>query len=330
MWGAAVMAVTGPEFAAAHVDGIFGANSYEKAHELAQDLKRGLPDANMLYFMASGIDIADDLCIQAIEEVFGPDIPIFGATTSDNMRGLVSYQIFGEAAYEHSAWLVGFADPSLEVISRANHGFVAYGTPLVVTRAEGNRIIELNHRPAWKAYTERLHLDQSATCGETIPVGALAEKLPDALAEAYGSPHILRVVTRTDPDGSMHYATTVAEGTQLWLTLRDEEKIFGDLDRMVEWMRDASANRVPVAVFHADCLARGRHLFNRILKEELVSRMQLPFAAGGEIPPWLGMYGFGEFATLAGRNTYHNYTTALYAIFRKEEQAFSQSTRAIQ
>ncbi len=32
---------------------------------------------------------------------------------------------------------------------------------------------------------------------------------------------------------------------------------------------------------------------------------------------WLGMYGFGEFASLAGTNAYHNYTTALYAVFRK-------------
>jgi hypothetical protein len=29
------------------------------------------------------------------------------------------------------------------------------------------------------------------------------------------------------------------------------------------------------------------------------------------------MYGFGEFARLAGRNSYHNYTTALAALYRK-------------
>jgi hypothetical protein len=28
------------------------------------------------------------------------------------------------------------------------------------------------------------------------------------------------------------------------------------------------------------------------------------------------MYGFGEFARLGGRNAYHNYTTALYALYR--------------
>ncbi|MFM8431488.1 MAG: hypothetical protein ACKOA1_01710 [Bacteroidota bacterium] len=31
---------------------------------------------------------------------------------------------------------------------------------------------------------------------------------------------------------------------------------------------------------------------------------------------WLGMYGFGEFARLGGKNEYHNYTSALYVIYR--------------
>ena len=54
----------------------------------------------------------------------------------------------------------------------------------------------------------------------------------------------------------------------------------------------------------------------KIIKEELVSRMQNPFYTNGVCPPWLGMYGFGEFARLGGENTYHNYTTALYVIYR--------------
>jgi len=44
--------------------------------------------------------------------------------------------------------------------------------------------------------------------------------------------------------------------------------------------------------------------------------MQTPFFDNGICPPWLGMYGFGEFARLGGKNTYHNYTTALYVIYR--------------
>ena len=114
----------------------------------------------------------------------------------------------------------------------------------------------------------------------------------------------------------MYYATNCPVGTELWLTTRDEELIFREMDRIVQEMNKRANGKKPVAVFHADCLARGRFLFDRIIKEELVNRMQYPFFTDGECPPWLGMYGFGEFARLGGKNTYHNYTTALYVIYR--------------
>jgi hypothetical protein len=317
----AIMAVKGSEVTAAHVDGISGENSREKARELAIEIKRSLPGVTMVYFMASGIDIANDLCIQALEEVLGPEVTIFGATSSDNMRGVTSYQIFGDRAYEHSAWLVGFADPSLEVVTGASHGFMAVGEPLWVTKAAGNQIIELNGTPAWEEYTARLGLTADADCGQTIPIGALAERLSDEEAEDYGNPHILRVVTSRSGDGTLDYATTIAEGTPLWLTVRDEERIFEDLDRMTAKIASVGGERRPVAVFHADCLARGRHMLDRILKEELISRMQAPFLDGAEVPAWLGMYGFGEFARLLGRNEYHNYTSALYVMYRRDSDS---------
>ncbi len=315
----AVMLIEGRDFAIGHVDEIRGSNSEDKARMLAEAVKRERPDVNMIYFMASGIDIANDACIRGIESVFGPDVTIFGATSSDNMKGIISLQAFDEGVYEHSAWMIGFADPSLSVVTRASHGFVAVGDPLVVTKSSGNKIMEINHRPAWLEYTDRLALPPDSTCGDSIPIGALAEVLSARDAAFYGNPHILRVVTSKDALGGIDYPVTVKEGCELFLTVRDEERIFDDLDRIVAELVSECGDQKVVAVFHADCLARGRHLFNRILKEELVSRMQGPFMQDGEVPSWLGMYGFGEFARLNGRNTFHNYTTAIYVILRKKD-----------
>lgn len=313
----AIMAVRGQDFAVAHVNDINGRNAFDRAVQMAEQLKAQQPGINMINFLASGIDIANDRAIAGFESVFGPEVTIFGATSSDNMRGVASYQMVDDQVYEHGAWAVGFSDPTLRVETQATHGFVAVGEPMTVTKADGTRLIELNDRPAWQEFTARLGLDaQTATCGESIPVGALAEELSPALAAEYGNPHILRVVTKRDDDGTMHYATEIKEGTHLWLTVRDEERIFADMDRMMRQMNERVGGQKPVAVFHADCLARGRFMFNRVMKEELVSRMQFPLSTDGVVPPWLGMYGFGEFARLGGQNTYHNYTTAIYALYR--------------
>lgn len=318
MHDVAIMAVRGAgEIAVAYRDGVYADNAYEGCAELARALRAENPAVNMVYLLASGIDIANDRCIAGIESVLGGEVTIFGATSSDNMKGIASYQMAGGRVFEHGAFAIGFADPSLEVITQASHGFVAVGDPMVVTGSEGNLIRELDGRPAWDEYAARLELPRSATCGDTIPIGALAEALPSDLAAEYGNEHILRVVTRRERDGTMHYATSCPEGTRLWLTVRDEMRIFEDLDRMTGQIVERAGGRDPVAMFHADCLARGRYLLNRVMKDELVGRMQYPFSPGGQVPPWLGMYGFGEFARLGGRNAYHNYTTALYALYRK-------------
>jgi hypothetical protein len=312
----AVMTVCGTEFAIAHSDGIYGYNSYDKCLDVAKNLQSQNKDINMIYFLASGIDIDNDLCIAAIEKVFGPEVTVFGATSSDNMRGVISYQAVNSSVYEHGIFLVGFADPTLEIDTQATHGFVAVGEPMTVTKSDGYKIIELDGKPAWSEYISRLGLPDGSTCGDSIPIGALAEELTPALAAEYGNKHILRVVTRHEND-TILYAVSVKEGTKLWLTKRDEDLIFNEMDRMVNSMTDRNKGKTPVAVFHADCLARGKFLFNRVLKEELVNRMQYPFIQDGKCPPWLGMYGFGEFAKLGGKNTYHNYTTALYVLYRK-------------
>lgn len=311
----ALMAIKGKEFAVAQTDGIYGHNSYEKCLEMAQSLKQQQPGINMLYFLASGIDIANDRCIQAFEEILGVEVTIFGATSSDNMKGFISYQAIDDQVYEHGAYAVGFADSSLTVDTQATHGFVAVGEPLIVTKSTAHIIHEFNGKPAWEEYLNRLGLNSAATCGDTIPIGALGEKLSPELAKEYGNDHILRVVTK-HVGNDMYYATEIKEGTRLWLTKRDEDLIFSEMDRIVGEINKRNEGKKPVAVFHADCLARGRFLFDRIIKEELVNRMQFPFYVNGACPPWLGMYGFGEFARLGGKNEYHNYTTALYVIYR--------------
>jgi len=311
-----LMGISGEGLQIAHVDGLYGSTSFAKGAELGRSLQQAPEPVRMVYLLASGIDIANDQLIAGLESVLGPEVVIFGATSSDQMQGVATFQAVDGQIFQHAAFAVGFWDPTLAVETSATHGFLAVGEPREVTRAEGNRIIELDGQPAWSAYLEWLGLPADASEGDTIPIGALAEALPPELADEYGNPHILRVVTHHTEANAIVYATSCPVGTSLSLTVRDEERIFRDMDRMLADLSSRRPGQVPVAVFHADCLARGRRLFNRVMKDELVHRMQQPFATDSVPPPWFGMYGFGEYARLGGRNAYHNYTTALAVIYR--------------
>ena len=134
----------------------------------------------------------------------------------------------------------------------------------------------------------------------------------------YDNPQILRVPLIVSEDfQSFLWPVRCAEGTKVVLMQRDEQLIFDGVDRMMTRIGKALKGRKPVAVLHADCMARGRLMFNRVLKDEIIAKLQYPIS-GDEGVPWLGVYGYSEYAPLAGRNRFHSYTTSLFSLVRKE------------
>jgi signal transduction histidine kinase len=202
----AVMVVKGElgEWHLAHTDNIRGHNSYDQAVLMASRLKERIPGTNMALLLASGIDIAADRAIEGIESVFGPEIKIFGGTSSDNMRAISSFQFLDDQIYERGAVLIGFADPTLEVEMGVHHGSVPVGMPFKVTRAEANRIYELDGKPAWHVLMDRLGQPPDTHPGPMLPLTGLGQELDPDLYEEYDNKLILRCVVKTEPDGSFY------------------------------------------------------------------------------------------------------------------------------
>ena len=82
------MAVRGApgEIAVAHVDGVVGESSFEKSELLGRQLKAQSPDINMVYFLASGIDIANDRCIAGIESEITTVLVLSGVTSREDLK----------------------------------------------------------------------------------------------------------------------------------------------------------------------------------------------------------------------------------------------------
>lgn len=313
----AIMAIRGNEgdFSVAWNNNLNGVNSFDVASQLADGLKSKHQDINMVMIIASGIDIAADKTIEGIESVLGP-VPIFGGTSSDNMKAISSFQFIDQEILERGIILIGFSDASLSIHTRAHHGNIPIGRPFTVTKSEGNRVLEIDEKPAWPYITTKLGLTESAHPGQMIVIGGLGQMIPQDEQEDYDNPHILRAILSKDENNlSFYLPVDCPKGTNLWLTRRDEDLILGGLDKMIHKLQIDIEGRQLVAIFHTDCAARGKEMFNQSVKEEMVRKMQSSLCRGQEIP-WLGMYGFGEFASLIGRNRFHNYTTSIYALTR--------------
>jgi hypothetical protein len=315
----AIMAIRGPrsEFAVAGRDKITKSDSYDVARGLAEDLKREAAAVSMVFFHPSGLGVFPEDAIRGIESVFGPDVPILGGLSADNLKFAGDFQFVDDRTFEQGAVAVGFADPTIGVVSRANHGYRVVGDPLLVTRSDRNRVLEIDGRRAWDAWAAAIGLPPTASVLE-LAMAPLVRELPPELREEYDSRyiHVLYYGSYGSAGGAIDASSACPAGTRLRLTKRDEKEIFAGTDRMVERIAQSCRGSRIVAVLQADCNARGRMLFNRVLKEEIVSRMQGPLRGDADVP-WLGMYGGGEFVPLGGRNRIHAMTSALYVLTRE-------------
>ncbi len=314
----AVMVVSGRDYAVAHADAIRGANSYEVASRVAADLKAQNPNITMVNILASGIDIAGDQAIAGIESVFGEDTIVFGGTSGDNMRARVCYQFAGDQILERGIVLVGYADPSLRMLTAVHHGSKPIGKPFTVTRSESNQVFELDGAAAWPALMQRLNLPVDTEVSQTLPVAGLGQRIPEQLRNAYGNDHFIHTIFKVSEDRQSFFLPAAClPGTELWLMERDENYMFAGVETMMTELARQLGDQQPVAVFHTDCAARGKFMFNRILKDEIIARMQYPICQGEPVP-WLGSYGFGEFSPVAGVNRFHTQTSSLYVLTRAQ------------
>jgi hypothetical protein len=315
----AIMAIKGPkdEFALAGINTIENLDPYEMGFRIAQDLKSTNPNISMIHFLPSAFGLwPADKAIEGIESVFGTDMPIFGGVSIDNMKGISCFQFFDGQVLERGVVAVGFADPSLKFISHSNHGFgVMEGLSLEMTRCNSSIIYEFNRKPAWNVLTETLGFPVTASYIEALIIAGFAKELPEELQEEYGSKYILFGIMGKNEDNSIIIPNTSEEGMKIWLTKRDEKKMFDGVDQLVQWILESLNGKKPLAVFHADCVMRGRFSLNRILKDEIINRMQVPLCKGEKIP-WLGLYSGGEFAMIGKQNFLHGFSSSLFVIYR--------------
>jgi 2,4-dienoyl-CoA reductase-like NADH-dependent reductase (Old Yellow Enzyme family) len=317
----AIMAIKGPrsEFVVTGTDSSSEKDAFDIGKDLASSLKAVNPAINLILFNPSAHISPSTSLIDGIKSVFGPNIPITGGASFDNMKLISNFQFLNEQIFEKGAIMVGFADPTIELVSMASHGFDILDNPFTVTKSDKIIVHELNGKPAWKAWTERLGMPVTAV-SEVLVFAPLALELPEELHDEYNNKYIISGGGPL-PDGrSIQSLVECPVGTKVYMTRRNEDHIKDGLERMMVQILDRCQGRKPVAVFHADCAARGNLLFNRIMKEEITSQMQFPLSKGENLP-WLGIYGAYEITPLKGISRIHQYTTSLYVIVRRKPVA---------
>jgi hypothetical protein len=269
------------------------------------------PDGNSDFGVAMGN--LDDL-FAGLEENLpgGRFLPLWGggANNSFNMEG-PTYQycddevISGGVSY---AMLSGKAQAGWTI----SHSCIPIGGERMVTRSKGNVIYEIDGKPAVEVLKEYL------------PEQALADdrdwmRYAISLALCFKAPSYMKdeeFVVRGVPavkmaDGSITVQTEVKEGTSIWFSSRDKEKITTGFDRMAAQIKEQLGGEKPKLVFQFECATRGKMMFREQEKLKILEQFR---QSVGPDAPWAGFYTAGEIGPVEEHNLRHLYTSVVLAL----------------
>ena len=204
-----------------------------------------------------------------------PDVQVFGGYSGGHELNSPQYFLFDdEDVLRDSMYVVTYAGAHLHVDMDKLVGWDPLGLPLTVTKAEGNRLIELSGRPASEVYESFLQIDRTqidnALAGYEFP-----------LIATHDGDKNLRSTIHIDEDGALVLHGHVPEETQVHLSYGNPSLI---IELVNNRLRALSAFD-PQVIFLFSCIVRKQFW------GDLVDIEMRPFA---ELASTGGFHTWGE------------------------------------
>jgi hypothetical protein len=239
-------------------------------------------------------------------------LPLWGGGAGNNFNlEEPTYQYCDDEVVSHGvsyALLSGAAQASWAI----SHGMVPIGGERKVTRSQGNVIYEIDGKPAIEVLKEYLPEHALVEDRDWRPYAISLALIFEAPSYMKDEEYVVRGVPAVrKADGSITLQTEVQEGTSIWFSSRDKEKISTRFDQMAGQIKEQLGDQKPKLVFQFECLTRGKMLFREQEKQELLRRFRQ--SVGPDVP-WAGFYTIGEIGSVEEHNDRHLYTSVVLAL----------------
>jgi hypothetical protein len=245
--------------------------------------------------------------IRGAYAVLGAQVPLVGACAGDDFKMTATYQFHRDQVLQGglvAASLVSDAPVGIGV----RHGWTKVGEPVLVTRSGGNRVYELDDRPALDVYLERLGAPHTAHT-DAAAFGDFGILHPLGL-DRRSSEEAVRFVAGADfEERSLTMIAEVPQGRPAWFMRGDVASVQSATDDACASAVEALGGRAPLALVAFDCAARRGVLGDDGIVDE-VSRIAR-HARGG---PVAGFFSYGEIARTTGMPGFHNQTLVVLAL----------------
>ena len=244
------------------------------------------------------------------------NIIIAGGMAADLFAFKETFVIFNNKIYTKGAVGVALNGDELEVYNDYNLGWRAVGPAFTITKAEGNRVYEIDNKPIKEFYAEVL--------GEDVVTNMPASTIEFPLLKEENGVTIARSMLQVLEDESFRYAGFFHEGDKVKFGLGSSQMV----NRYHPEENANIQNRTFQAGFIYSCAAR---------KQFLSLELEKSFAIVDSIAPTAGFFTYGEFYNSTKQAVLLNITTTLLFLFekgtplapREESVQESQSTKKL-
>ena len=265
-----------------------------------------------LIVLADGLTFNFDRFVAGLEGELKLDrlLPIFGGTSADNWELKRTYQYCDDQITSDGVACV-LLSGAARVAWSVNHGCLPIGGERKVTRCDGNVIFEIDGKPVLDVLREYLVGEEIDNWSKAVAHLCFGFKVPQHMKD-YDEYLVRFMPARDTKAGSITISTEVTEGTSIWMTRRDHEKIADGIDRIAAEIKATIGNQRPKMVLQFDCCGRGKVVLRDQQKLELLETLQRNVQPD---VPWLGLYTYGEIGPVAEQNCFHNNTAVVLAVY---------------
>ena len=240
----------------------------------------------------------------------GEGVRLAGGAAGDDLNMKEGFVGLGKTAVADALVVVNiFSKKPLSV--GVQHGHRAMSKALTVTKSEGSRVYEIDHRSPWDVWVE--HTRENASRHGIDPTRLPEDDVGGYLLRyeagiAAGDAFKVRAPLAKNNDGSISFASGVPEGTQIQITESDPERqIESAKQAAIKAMEQGGGQPVAGALVF-DCICR-----NLILGYSFARAVRSISQSLGDVPI-AGFETYGEIAMDAGdMSGFHNTTTVVLA-----------------
>jgi small ligand-binding sensory domain FIST len=293
----------------------FHVSAAEETDAIVLDGLPELDDPTLVLLLVDPFALPVTAVIDHLNEEY-PGIPVVGGIATGGGEPGAQALILGGEVYTEGAVGIGLADVAVQAV--VSQGCAPLGSDAVITRAEGNVVLELAGRPALERLREvvgGLSAEERALAARGLLAGlVIDENKPD-----YGrGDFLMRGILGADEEsGAIAIGEQVRVGQTLRFHARDAASATEDMRLALD--ESVAENRsAPAGALLFSCNGRGRAMFDEADHDSRA----LAGALGA--PALAGFFCGGEIGPVGGRSFLHGFTATM-AIFLDGGQTASDA-----